>query len=52
MHGLELADAQILLGALAALREPVPRVGLETVALLADRFKAQSVALEVKRRLR
>jgi hypothetical protein len=51
VRGLEIADAQLLLGALAGLREPVPRVSLETIALVADRFRIDSVARSARRRL-
>jgi hypothetical protein len=33
----------------AELREPVPVLGLETIARLAERFRVQSVALEARR---
>jgi hypothetical protein len=46
------AEAQVLLGALAALREPVPLLGLETTARFAERFRVQSVAPEARRRVR
>jgi len=36
-RGVGLAEAQMLLGAVAALREPVPVLGLETIARLAER---------------
>jgi hypothetical protein len=51
VRGLEIADAQLLLGALAGLREPVPRVSLETIALVAARFGIDSVARSARRRL-
>jgi hypothetical protein len=50
-RGLDLADSQLLLGAVAGLREPVPRVQLETIALVAERYKVSSVARSARRRL-
>jgi hypothetical protein len=43
------AEAQVLLGALAALRDPAPQLGLETIVRLAERFRVQSVALQARR---
>ena len=48
-RGVGFAEAQILLGALAALRDPVPTMGLETIARLAERLRIQSVALQAAR---
>jgi hypothetical protein len=48
--GVGFADSEILLGALGALRDPAPQLGLETIARLAERFRVQSIAREVKRR--
>ena len=48
--GLQLADAQLLLGALAGLREPAPRVALESIALLAERVRQNAVAATARRR--
>jgi len=39
----------MLLGALAALREPVPLLALETIARVAERFRVPSIALEARR---
>jgi hypothetical protein len=44
------AESQILLGALAALWEPVPLPALETIPRVAERLRAQSIALEARRR--
>lgn len=48
-RGVGFAESEILLGALAALREPVPALGLETIGRLAERFRVQSVALQARR---
>lgn len=45
-RGVTIAEAQVLLGALAALRDPAPALALETIARVAERFRAQSVALQ------
>lgn len=50
-RGVTIAEAQVLLGALAALREPAPAVALETIARVAERLRAQSVALQARRLL-
>ena len=50
-RGIDIADSQLLLGAVAGLHEPVPRVQLETIALLAERYKVSSVARAARRRL-
>ena len=50
MPGLQIADAQLLLGALAGLREPAPRVALESIALLAERVRQNAVAATARRR--
>jgi hypothetical protein len=39
----------ILRGALAALREPVPLLALETIARVAEPFRVQSDALRARR---
>jgi hypothetical protein len=49
--GVDIADSQLLLGAVAGLREPLPRVQLETIALVAERYKVSSVARVARRRL-
>jgi hypothetical protein len=43
-RGVGFAESEMLLSALAALREPVPVLGPETIARLAERSRAQSVA--------
>ena len=48
-RAVDVADAQLLLGAVAGLREPVPRVQLETIALVAERYKVSSVARVARR---
>jgi hypothetical protein len=50
-RGMHVADSQLLLGAVAGLRDEAPRVALETLALVADRFRAEFVARSVRRRL-
>jgi hypothetical protein len=49
-HGVGFAESALLLGAIAALRDPAPQLGLETIGRLAERFRVQSVALEAGRR--
>ena len=46
-----VADAQLLLGAVAGLDDVALRVQLETIALLAERYKVSSVARVARRRL-
>jgi len=48
-RGVGFAESEMLLGALAALREPVPVLGLETIARLGERSRVQSVALQARR---
>jgi hypothetical protein len=48
-RGVGFAEAQVLLGALAALRDPAPALGLETIARLAERLRVQSVALQARK---
>jgi hypothetical protein len=48
-RGVGFAESQLLLGALAALREPVPVLGLEMIVRLAERLGARSVALQAHR---
>jgi hypothetical protein len=50
--GLQIADAQLLLGALAGLREPAPRLALESIALLAERVRQTAVATRARRPVR
>ena len=50
-RGVDGGDAQLLLGALVSLREPVPTAGLETLALVADRHRVGSVVRAAKRHL-
>ena len=47
--GVRVPDLQLLLGAVAGLREPAPRVSLETIATVADRFRVGSVATTARR---
>jgi hypothetical protein len=47
-RGMRIADAQILLGALAGLRGSAP-ASLETIALLAERLELRHVASEARR---
>jgi hypothetical protein len=47
--GVGFPESEMLLGALAALREPAPVLSLETIARLAERFRVQSVALQARR---
>jgi hypothetical protein len=47
--GLRVPDLQLVLGAVAGLREPVPRLALETLAAVAERFKLGSVATAARR---
>jgi hypothetical protein len=51
-RGMRLADSLLLLGVVAGLRSETPRVALETLSLVAERFGADSVARTAKRRLR
>ena len=44
-RGVGFAESQILLGALAALRELVPLLALETIARLTERLRVNFVAL-------
>ena len=46
-----VADAQLLLGAVAGLNDVALRVQLETIALVAERYKVTSVARVARRRL-
>jgi hypothetical protein len=50
--GVRVPDLQLLLGAVAGLRDPVPRVPLETIASVADRFRLGSVSTTARRLLR
>lgn len=47
--GVRVPDLQLLLGAVAGLREPAPRASLETIATVADRFRVGSVATTARR---
>jgi hypothetical protein len=50
-RGVDIADAQLLLGAVAGLNDIALRVQLETIALVAERYKVSSVAQVARRRL-
>jgi hypothetical protein len=50
-RGMRIEDSLMLLGAVAGLPSEAPRVALETVALLAERFRADAVARTVRRQL-
>jgi hypothetical protein len=49
VRGLTIPDSSLLLAALAGLTDIAPRVHLETLAALADRFEATSVARVARR---
>jgi hypothetical protein len=51
VRGLHVEDSLMLLGAVAGLRDAAPRVALETLVLVAGRFRADAVALTARRRL-
>jgi hypothetical protein len=51
VKGLRVADSQLLLGAVAGLADPAPRVSLETLAAVAERFRASAVARTARRHL-
>jgi hypothetical protein len=52
VKGLRVADSQLLLGAVAGLSDPgAVRVPLQTIAAMAERFKAEAIARTARRRL-
>lgn len=49
IRGVDISDAQLLLGALGGLRNPVPELELETIARIAERLRAQSITVAARR---
>ena len=47
--GVALEDALLLLGAIVGLRDPAPRLALETLAGVAERLRVDSVARVARR---
>jgi hypothetical protein len=50
VRGLTIPDSALLLAALAGVTDIAPRVHVETLAALAERFGANSVAWVARRR--
>jgi hypothetical protein len=50
-RGVGIADSQLLLGAVAGLNDVATRVQVETIALLAQRYRVSSVVMVARRRL-